>query len=158
MELDAGSQLPSIIADDGRALPAASPCPDPAAGVAAGWASLGPGWRGSAAAGTAVEAAQAPLCRDLLVRKLPALPPPQIDVVEESQKPPWPHDYLSSQRLWPSVPGWGDLGLLRFEYPMAVDGRPAAEPAAGGGQPGAVVPREPKAERAGRAPHWASSV
>jgi hypothetical protein len=148
-----GAQLPSIVAEGVATLPAASPWyVDPAAAVAGRLSFPWP--RATLAAllqAPPLAPAQAPYVRDLLAAKLPGLPPPASDVVEEvRQEPPRPVLTLLSQRLRAFSEEWGDLALLRFEYAgMAVDPADRRQTLRRSeGNRVLVVQRVPKAERA----------
>ncbi|MFO1048168.1 MAG: DEAD/DEAH box helicase [Geminicoccaceae bacterium] len=120
-----GAQLPVIVADGVEVLAAASPWyADPDAGVAGRLTFPWP--RPVIAAlleAPPVEPAQAPLVREALATRLPAVPAPAADVVEELRRlPPRPVLTLYSQPLWAFASEKRDLALLRFDYDgIAVD-------------------------------------
>ena len=148
-----GTQLPSIQAEGVVVLPAASPWyVDPDAAIAG---RLTFPWPRATLAmllqAPPLEPAQAPHVRELLAAKLPGLPAPASDVVEEVRRnPPRPALTLLSRRLWAYSTDWHDLALLRFEYEgISVDpGDRRQSFRRAEGNRVLVVQRMPKAERA----------
>ncbi len=114
-----GTQVPVVEAEGLEVLVAASPWyADPEGGVAG---RLTFPWPRPVIAtlleAPPVEPAQAPLVREALARRLPALPTPAADVVEEVRRlPPRPILTLYSQPLWAFSTERRDLALLRFDY------------------------------------------
>jgi hypothetical protein len=130
-----GAQVPTVEAEEPglTALPAPSPWYVDLQAATAGRLALSLPRPALAALLEAppLEPEQAPLVRNLLATKLPGLPPPATDIVQETrQAPPQPVLTLLTKRLWSWYqprrgeldPNSLDLVLLRFDYEGEVIG------------------------------------